>query len=73
MSGFITGLVKYCQTQDRKGNLEDAQAIGGWGLYGAKQFWRWLTFLYCNFIIVKQSWGSLDPQDGLIYPDCCNI
>jgi hypothetical protein len=29
LSGFITGLVKYCQTQDSKGNLEDAQAIGG--------------------------------------------
>ena len=38
LSGFITGLVKYCQTQDSKGNLEDVQAIGGWILYGAKQF-----------------------------------
>jgi hypothetical protein len=34
--GFITGLVKYHQTQDSKGNIEDAQAIGGWGLYGAR-------------------------------------
>jgi hypothetical protein len=29
LSGFIAGLVKYCQTQDSKKNLEDAQAIGG--------------------------------------------
>jgi hypothetical protein len=26
---FVIGLVKYCQTRDSKGNLEDAQAIGG--------------------------------------------
>ena len=24
-------------------------------------------------IIVKQSWGSIDPWDSLIYPDYCNI
>ena len=70
---FVIGLVKYCQTRDNKGNLEDAQPIGGWGLYGARKFWRWLSFLYCNFIIVKQSRGSLDPHDRLIYPDFCNI
>jgi hypothetical protein len=26
---FVIGLAKYCQTRDRKGNFEDAQAIGG--------------------------------------------
>jgi len=47
-------------------------------LLEVEEFWhkailKVIDFLSCNFIIVKKSQGSINPQDGLIYPDYCNI
>ena len=35
---FVTGLDKFFQTRDRKGDLEDVKAIGGWGLLAQRSF-----------------------------------
>jgi hypothetical protein len=39
--------------------------------FWCKEVLNMINFLYCNFIIVKQSQGYLNPQDGLIYSYYC--
>ena len=73
----MIGMVWFCYrigqitTKDNQRDFGYVQAIKGWRLFRRKAVLKIMHFLYCNFIIVNQSWGSLDPQDGLIYSDYC--